>query len=306
MSISMNIPNALTVDVEDYFQVSAFEDLVDRAEWDQLELRVETSTRRLLDLFDRFEVQGTFFTLGWVAERCPKLMADIHAAGHEIASHGYEHRLVHSMTPESFRADLARAKEALEATAPVEITGFRAPSFSITPDALWAFDVLREEGYSWSSSVFPVSHDRYGMPAFPRRPVRLTDYAGRSLWEFPMTTWRVLGRNWPVAGGGWLRALPPAVVHKGIRAANAEGIPAILYLHPWEVDPDQPRMAGARGGTRLRHYLNLDRTLDRLQGLLERFPFGTVREVLSDVSARGAAAETLRPTSLASLVAPTC
>jgi polysaccharide deacetylase family protein (PEP-CTERM system associated) len=304
MTIETPLPCALTVDVEDWFQVSAFDHVFTREDWDTLELRVEANTRRLLDLFDEFEVKGTFFVLGWVAERCPALIRDMHAAGHEVASHGYEHRLVSSLDPERFRADLQRAKQALTAAAPVDIVGFRAPSFSITPDSLWAFDVLREEGYTWSSSVFPVRHDRYGLPSFPRQPVLLEDYAGRSIWEFPMTTWRVLGRNLPVAGGGWMRALPPGVMHRALRAAQQEGVPTILYLHPWEIDPDQPKVPQVGRSARFRHYLNLEQTLPRLRRLLTEFQFGPVRDALAAVRARGLVAAPMRPSDLATLVAP--
>jgi polysaccharide deacetylase family protein (PEP-CTERM system associated) len=276
--------NAFTVDVEDYFQVSAFADAVPRSRWDEHEVRVERNTRALLDLLLVHGVRGTFFVLGWVADRRPALLREIRDRGHEVASHGYEHRLVDSMTPEEFRADLARAAEAIERACGVRVRGFRAPSFSVSEKALWAFDVLREEGYAFSSSVFPVRHDRYGIPSFPRRPVRLADGAGRSILEFPMTTWRVLGRNLPAAGGGWLRFLPPAVTRKAIRAANAQGDPAIVYVHPWEVDPDQPRIAASRM-SRFRHYLNLDRTAERVDDLLRRFRFGTVSEALERVGA---------------------
>lgn len=290
----MNAPrpltNALSVDVEDWFQVSAFEHVIDRASWDRLELRVERNVDVLLDLFRRRGVRATFFTLGWVAARCPGLVARVHAAGHEVASHGWEHRLVSSLHPEAFAADLVRTREALEAAAPgARVRGFRAPSFSFTRDTPWAFGVLRAQGYAYSSSVFPVRHDRYGIPDFPRRPVRLADAAGRALWEFPMTTWRVLGRNLPVSGGGWLRALPPALVRHGLRAVNAEGVPAILYLHPWEIDPDQPRVPSAPWTARLRHRLNLRRTLGRLDALLGAFAWDRVDAVLDALRPAAAA-----------------
>ena len=272
--------NAMTVDVEDYFQVSAFEDAIERDTWDGYDCRVEANTGTLLDLFAKYDVSATFFVLGWVADRYPGLVARIHAAGHEIASHGYEHRLVYEMTPDAFRADLLRAKRALEAAAPVEVQGFRAPSFSIGAQNLWAHDVLREEGYRYSSSVFPVRHDRYGMPHFSRSPVLLEDALGRQLWEFPMTTWRVLGRNIPAAGGGWLRVLPLGVMHRAIRAANAKGTPAIVYTHPWEIDPGQPHVPGISRRARLRHRVNLGGTHGRLERLLRAHRFGTVAEVL--------------------------
>jgi polysaccharide deacetylase family protein (PEP-CTERM system associated) len=283
--------NALSVDVEDWFQVSAFEHLIDRSTWDALECRVARNMRVLLDLFDRRGVKATFFTLGWIADRHPEVVAEAHAAGHEIASHGYAHRLVSSLTAEEFRADLARTRASLEAAAPCRVTGFRAPSFSFTRGTPWAFDVLRAEGYAFSSSVFPVRHDRYGIPDFPRVPVRLEDPQGRALWEFPMTTWHVLGRNLPASGGGWLRFLPPAVIHHAIRRVNSDGVPAILYLHPWEVDPEQPRVRGAGAATRFRHYVNLGKTLSRLDALLQTFPWAPVSDVLAALPATAAAVE---------------
>lgn len=283
--------NALSVDVEDWFQVSAFDDVIDRASWDRLECRVAANVRRLLDLFDRRGVKATFFTLGWIADRHPGVVAEAAAAGHEIASHGYSHRLVSRLTADEFRADLARTKASLEAAAPCRVTGFRAPSFSFTRGTPWAFDVLRAEGYAFSSSVFPVQHDRYGIPDFPRTPVRLVDGSGRALWEFPMTTWRVLGRNVPASGGGWLRFLPPAVIHHAIRRVNADGVPAILYLHPWEVDPEQPRVHAAGRATRFRHYVNLDQTLTRLDGLLRAFAWAPVSAVLAALPPGAAAVE---------------
>ena len=282
--------NALSVDVEDWFQVSAFDGLIDRAAWDGLECRVARNMRVLLDLFDRRGVKATFFTLGWIADRHPEVVAEAHAAGHEIASHGYAHRLVSSLTAEEFRADLARTRASLEAAAPCRVTGFRAPSFSFTRATPWAFDVLRESGYAFSSSVFPVRHDRYGIPDFPRAPVRLEDAEGRALWEFPMTTWRVLGRNLPASGGGWLRFLPPVVIHHAIRRVNKDGAPAILYLHPWEVDPDQPRVRQAGAATRFRHYVNLSKTVARLDALLREFAWAPVSDVLAALPA-GASAQ---------------
>ncbi len=290
--------NAMTVDVEDYFQVSAFESVVDRDTWDAKQPRVEGNTRALMALFDKYDVKATFFTLGWVADRFPQLLRDLRDAGHEIASHGYEHRLVSSLTPDEFRADLQRAAASIHAACGVDVKGFRAPSFSITPETLWAFDVLREEGYTFSSSVFPVRHDRYGIPKFPRAPVRLCDDEDRCLWEFPMTTWRVLSRNLPVAGGGWMRVLPPAVMRHAIRRANRDGMPAITYLHPWEVDPEQPRIEAASRKAKLRHYVNLGKMLDRLESLLTSFRFGTVSQVLAALED----GEPMRQAQLAELV----
>ncbi len=277
--------HAMTVDVEDWYQVSAFDDLVSRDGWPDQEQRVHVGSERLLDLFAAHGVRATFFVLGWVAERHPELVRSIHERGHEIASHGYEHRLVHTLDPESFRADLARAAAAIDAACGAAVRGFRAPSFSFTRDTAWAWDVLREEGYTFSSSVFPVKHDRYGIPDFPRRPVRIASGGDDAIWEFPMTTWRVLGRNVPAAGGGWMRALPPFVMHRALKAAESAGTPGIVYVHPWELDPEQPRMEGARAKTLLRHRIGLRRTEARLDNLLGTFRFGTVTDVLAHVDA---------------------
>jgi polysaccharide deacetylase family protein (PEP-CTERM system associated) len=275
--------NALTVDVEEYFQVSAFEDAVGRDRWPELESRVRVGMERLLALCASRSVKATFFVLGWIAERAPELIREIQSGGHEIASHGYEHRLVTSLDADAFRADLARAAAAIEAACGARVQGFRAPSFSFSPTTPWAHEVLQEEGYHYSSSVFPVRHDRYGMPDYPRHPVRVAPTNGddAGIWEFPMTTWRVLGKNLPAGGGGWLRALPLFVTKRAIRQRNAEGWPAVVYVHPWELDPEQPRMQAASRASRFRHYLNLDKTEERLARLLDLFPFNTMRAVLA-------------------------
>jgi polysaccharide deacetylase family protein (PEP-CTERM system associated) len=282
------VRNALSVDVEDYFQVSAFEGTIDRADWGRWPVRVERNVLEMLDLFDEHRVRGTFFTLGWVAERFPRLVREIAGRGHEVASHGSEHRLVHSMTPEAFRDDLRRAGRAIADATGRAPRGFRAPSFSFTPGTLWAYEVLLDEGYAYSSSVFPVRHDRYGIPSFPREPVRIVDGDGRMLWEFPMTTLRLLGRNVPASGGGWLRVLPPAVLRRAFARENAAGRPAMLYVHPWEIDPDQPRVPAPRAAT-WRHRVNLARTRDRLAGLLRRFAFDRVDRVLEGRASSGLA-----------------
>lgn len=288
--IPAEVPNALTVDVEDWYQVSAFDEVLPRARWDAMESRVERSTARVLEVLDRHGVKGTFFVLGCVARRHPALVAEIAAAGHEVASHGDSHRRVGTLDPAAFAAELARAEAALLAAAGVRPTAFRAPSFSIVRASAWAWRVLLERGYRVSSSVFPVRHDRYAFPEFPRHPVRLVDEAGRALVEVPMTTLRLLGRNWPVAGGGWMRALPPAVMRAAFRRANAEGLFAVLYLHPWELDPGQPVLAAAPWRRRWRHRLNLGRMAARLDALLGRFPFTTLAGALAaHVKARGGA-----------------
>ena len=273
------IVNAMTVDVEDYFHVSAFDGVVPRHRWQHLESRVCRNTERLLELFGETGVQATFFVLGWVADRWPALVQRIAAGGHEIASHGYGHRLVYDQTPREFREDLRRAKGVIEAAAAAPVYGFRAPSYSITPRSLWALDVLIEEGYRYDASIFPVHHDRYGIPVSARHCYRV-ERTGGSLLEAPASTVRWALTNLPVAGGGYFRILPYAWTHWGISRLNrAERRPAIFYLHPWEIDPDQPRLDGSLV-SRFRHYRNLDKTEPRLRMLLRDFAFGPMVSVL--------------------------
>ena len=277
------IINAMSVDVEDYFQVSAFEPTVSRAHWSQFESRVERNTHRLLDIFDEFNVKSTFFTLGWIAERHPHLVQAIAARGHEIASHGFEHRLIYEQTPDAFRDDVRRAKAVLEQTSGQGVAGYRAPSYSVTTQSLWALDVLAEEGYSYDSSIFPIRHDRYGIPTAPRHPHRLDMVRHGSLVEVPASTVRVGSTNLPVAGGGYFRLLPYWWTRWGIDRVNrTEQRPAIFYLHPWEIDPEQPRIkAGAL--SRFRHYRNLGQTEPRLRRLLADFRFDTMAALLERV-----------------------
>lgn len=274
------IPNAFSVDVEDYFQVAAFEGLVPRSEWDGLESRVESNTRRLLDLLDGHRVRATFFVLGWVAERHPRLVREIERRGHEVAAHGYDHRPVTSQSRDEFRADVRKTKRILEDLSGVEVLGYRAPTYSIVRGTLWALDVLAEEGYRYDSSIFPIVHDRYGIPTAERFPGPLETRSGRRLLEFPISTVRLGGINFPFVGGGYLRQYPLWVILRGMRRVNlVDRQPALVYVHPWELDPEQPRLpAGAL--TRLRHYRNLHRTEDRLRALLSRFRFTTLRSVL--------------------------
>ena len=272
------IVNAMTIDVEDYFQVSAFEDRVCRTKWDTFESRVCRNTERLLEIFDDAGVQATFFVLGWVAERFPDLVRQIRLGGHEVASHGYAHRLVYSTTPDEFRDDLRRAKAALESAAGVPILGYRAPSFSITRNSLWALDVLIEEGYFYDASNYPVRHDRYGIPDWPRH-VHRVERPGGSIWELPGSTARWAGMNFPMGGGGYFRLLPYGWTRRGIEKVNDEQRPAIFYLHPWEIDPEQPRIATS-GLTQVRHYGNLGKTETRLRRMLQEFSFGRVSDVL--------------------------
>ncbi|HEY7497069.1 MAG TPA: XrtA system polysaccharide deacetylase [Vicinamibacterales bacterium] len=278
------VVNAMTIDVEDYFQVSAFEDRVPRAQWDRLESRVCRNTERLLEMFADADVTATFFVLGWVADRFPGLVRQIAEGGHEIASHGYSHRLVYSMTPSEFRDDLRRARVAIEAAASVPVLGYRAPSYSITRKSLWALDVLIAEGYAYDASIYPVHHDRYGIADWPRQIQRIETPSG-GLWELPGSTVRFGSTNFPIGGGGYFRILPYAWTRHGIGRLNAtERQPAVFYLHPWEIDPDQPRIASG-GLSRMRHYRNLSKTQARLERLLSEFRFGPVGEVLARANA---------------------
>lgn len=285
----MTMLNALTVDVEDYFQVSAFERCVDRARWDEYPLRVEENTARVLDLFDCFGVRGTFFVLGWVARRCPSLVREIRDRGHEIACHGFGHQLVYDLGPERFREDVRSAKALLEEITGEKVRGYRAPSYSITARSLWALDILIEEGFEFDSSVFPVYHDIYGLPGAPRFPHLIRREAG-VLREFPLTTYplRLLGREFllPVAGGGYMRLFPARFLKHCIASINGgEGEPAVLYFHPWEIDPGQPRIrAGLK--SRFRHYLNLEKTEGKLRYLLSGIPFATMSEVMARCGSR--------------------
>jgi polysaccharide deacetylase family protein (PEP-CTERM system associated) len=276
--------NAMTVDVEDYFQVSAFDEVVSRDAWSGMQSRVVANTGRLLDLFDEFDVRGTFFVLGWVADRHPSLVRTIVARGHELASHGYGHRLVYSQTPNEFREDVRRAKRLLEDAGGVAVRGYRAPSFSVTSRSLWALDVLLEEQYHYDASIFPIRHDRYGIPDAPRWPHAIERPGGR-VYEVPGSTVRLGGTNLPVAGGGYFRILPYAWARYGIARVNrAERQPIVFYLHPWEIDPEQPRLpVGAL--SRFRHYRNLHKTEGRLRRLMRDFQFAPLASVLPGCAA---------------------
>lgn len=265
-----------TVDVEDYFQVNAFEGLVDRATWDRYPSRVEQNTDRLLDLLASHDVRGTFFTLGWIAERFPALLRRITEQGHEVASHGYWHRKVSTLSPEAFRQDVRDSRLRIEDATGLPCVGFRAPSFSIRPGMEWAFEILVEEGYRYDSSVFPISRPDYGYPSAPPFPVLLHTPSG-SLLELPLATARLAGLRVPAAGGGYLRQFPLGLIAEAFSQWGELGVSTVLYIHPWEIDPDQPRLPAGLIA-RARHYRNLHRTLPRLQSLLERFKFTSVQE----------------------------
>lgn len=273
--------NALTIDVEDYFQVAALAEAVDQNDWSSMEYRVEANTDRLLELFSQKGVKATFFTLGWVAERSPELIRRIQKAGHEIASHGYSHQLVYKQTPEVFRDETRRSKQILEDITGEPITGYRAASYSITAQSRWALDILCEEGFTWDSSIFPVHHDRYGMPGTPHEPYRLEAPGGGTLIEFPLSTCPVGSYRLPIAGGGYFRLYPYWLSRWGLGKINRAGQPFIFYLHPWEIDTGQPRLK-VKPLSRFRHYNNLDKCMGRLQQLLEDFRFGSVSDVLSE------------------------
>jgi len=274
------IVNAMTVDVEDYFQVSAFDNVVSRARWDSFESRVSGNTDRLLELFDRANVRATFFVLGWVAERFPALVRRIADLGHEVASHSHNHQLLYMLTPRQFREDIRAARVAIEDAAGVRVVGFRAPSYSVIESSLWTLDVLIEEGFAYDSSIFPIHHDRYGIPGSPRHPHMLRRASG-SLWEVPGSTVRLGRLNLPIGGGGYFRHFPYAWTRWGIDRVNrVEQQPVTFYTHPWELDPEQPRMpVGA--ATRVRHYRGLEGTADRLARLLQDFRFDSVASMLN-------------------------
>lgn len=271
--------NALTIDVEDYFQVAALAEAVDRDDWHSMEYRVEANTHRLLELLDRHNTRATFFTLGWVAEKSPQLVRDIQKAGHEVASHGYSHQLIYNQPPEVFREETRRSKQILEDITGEPITGYRAASYSITNQSRWALDILAEEGFVWDSSIFPVHHDRYGMPGTPRWPHRLITDKGYELAEFPLSTLKFPGYTLPIAGGGYFRLFPYWFSRWGLGSINRQGQPFVFYLHPWEVDPGQPRL-DVKWFSRFRHYNNLDVCEQRLDKLVGHFRFTTMGDVL--------------------------
>ena len=280
------ITNALTIDVEDYFQVSAFAPYVERSDWDNRECRVERNVHRILDMLAKHGTKATFFTLGWIAERYPQLVRRIVEDGHELASHGYGHQRASDQTAEVFSADIRQAKHILEDLSGVAVQGYRAPSFSIGTGNLWAFDCLQSAGYRYSSSIYPIQHDHYGMPDSPRFAYEVRD----GLLEIPVTTLRVLNRNLPSSGGGYFRLLPYGLSRWMLSRVNAgDGEAAIFYFHPWEIDVEQPRVEGVGAKSRFRHYVNIGRMEERLNRLLGDFRWGRMDQIFLP-SARLAAA----------------
>lgn len=278
-----SIRNALTVDVEDYFHVSAFAENIKRKDWELYAPRVERNTHRLLDFFSDRGARATFFLLGWVAERYPRLVNEITTRGHEVACHGYSHELVYRQTPEEFRAETVRALKVLEDIAQVPIHGYRAASFSITQKSLWALDILAETGFIYDSSMFPIHHDRYGIPEALDIPHQLKTPSGYDLIEFPLSTVTVFRRRVPVSGGGYFRLYPYAFTRAALRHINnRKRQPFVFYLHPWEIDPDQPFIKSS-WLSQFRHYKNLDRCEERLRKLLDDFEFTTIKQTLSEL-----------------------
>ena len=269
------VVNALSFDVEDYFQVSNFESLVGFDNWSKFHSRVERNTERILEILAEHEISATFFVLGWEAERCPALVRRIAAAGHELATHGYRHRRIFDLQREQFREDLRKSIDLIEQAGGQKVLGHRAPSFSVTERSLWALDVMQQAGLAYDSSIFPVRHPSYGIRGAPRQPYEIRP----GFWEFPIATVRLGRMNLPVAGGGYFRLYPYPLTRWALRRINAEQHSAIVYLHPWEIDPDQPRMT-ASWQARFRHYNNLKRTALRLRRMCGEFRFTTARQVL--------------------------
>jgi polysaccharide deacetylase family protein (PEP-CTERM system associated) len=270
----------MTVDVEDYFHVSALADSIPRSEWPNMEFRAEASTRRLLDMFDAASIKATFFVLGWVADRVPDLIRDIARRGHEVACHGWSHQLVYNQERTVFREEAARCKALLEDLTGQSVMGYRAASYSITAKSQWALDDLIDLGFRYDSSIFPIRHDRYGIPGASREPGLMRAPSGREIVEFPLTTARLLGQRVPCSGGGYFRLLPFGLTrHLLTRVNQKDGLPFIFYLHPWEIDPQQPRVK-ANWLSTFRHYNNLDVCADRLERLLKTYRFSTVVDVL--------------------------
>ena len=266
--------NYLTIDVEDYFQVAAFEKVIQPATWENYPSRVEQNTTRILDLLDTYGVKGTFFIVGWTAERFPGLVKEIVTRGHEIGCHSYQHQKIYNQTPEEFRQDTQKAKDILEQASGQPVVGYRAPTYSITKKSLWAFDILQELGFKWDSSIFPIRHDNYGIPDAPRFAYKMPNH---NLIEYPISTALLWGRKIPVAGGGYFRILPYWFTRMALKKINQqEKQPFIFYLHPWEVDLGQPKVSHAGWKSRFRHYHNLGKTEERLHCLLKEFRFAPI------------------------------
>jgi polysaccharide deacetylase family protein (PEP-CTERM system associated) len=290
-----SLPGGLSVDVEDYYHVEAFADHIRPEDWSQYPRRVADNTRRILELFGRFNAKATFFVLGWVAEREPALVREIAAAGHEVACHSHTHRRVFTTSPQEFREDLRRSRATIEDASGEKVEGYRAPTFSILDKSLWAIEILAEEGFFYDSSVFPVKHDLYGMSRAPRFPYQWSCRSGKSLYEIPPLTVRFAGRNLPAAGGGYLRILPMWYTRWALRRVRRrDGRSPVVYFHPWEIDPTQPRIAGSLK-SRIRHYSNLGGMETRISELLARFRFTSLKSYLQHHLAAGLVTTAMHP-----------
>lgn len=276
----MILKNAFTIDVEDYYQVEAFSQLIDRSEWGGFESRVESNTHKIMDLLDEYDIKGTFFILGCVAKKIPKIVKDIAARGHEIASHGMSHRLIYNQSYEEFKKETIDSKALIEDLCQHSIKGYRAATYSITKESLWALDVIAEAGFSYDSSIFPMRHDRYGIYDAIAIPNKMVTPAGYSLVEFPISTVKNKLLTLPIAGGGYFRLFPYWLTKMGLNYINQKGQEFLFYLHPWEVDPHQPRIPNVSALTKFRHYVNIDQSENRLNKLFSDFQFTTMRNVL--------------------------
>jgi polysaccharide deacetylase family protein (PEP-CTERM system associated) len=274
--------NALTFDIEDYYHVSAFQSSVPMADWERYESRVERNTYKLLDILSASGVRATFFVLGWVADHYPEIVKAIHEGGHEVASHGYAHEMVTQLTPFRFRNDIRRGKDLLESLIGCRVLGYRAPSFSIMQKTMWALPILVEEGFAYDASIFPVRHDRYGVPNANRFCHRLVTEAG-PLWEIPPSTFELGRMRLPIAGGGYFRICPYPILRQLLKQVERQGVPLVMYLHPWELDPEQPRIQASRLA-RFRHYINLDKTEKRFRQLVQDFHFGPICEAIEPIA----------------------
>ncbi len=272
--------NALSFDIEDYYQVEAFKQYIRYEEWPQYPSRVAENTRKIIEILDERQVKATFFILGWVAERFPDMVKRIAADGHEIATHGYAHQMVYTQSPQEFEHDLAKSIEVLETLSGSKIIGYRAPTYSIIQESLWAFDILRKYHLQYDSSIFPIKHDRYGMPNSERFIHTITCPSGQTIREFPLSTVRLGKWNFPIAGGGYLRLFPYSILKYGLRHLNQHQHPGIIYMHPWELDAEQPRIPNLPPLTKIRHYINLHTTATKLRKLLRDFEFAPLRSVL--------------------------
>jgi len=278
--IKNSIINGLSIDVEDYFQVSNFEKKIPFEKWNELELRVQPNTMQILDLLDKYNINATFFILGWIAMKKPELITEIAKRGHEIASHGFRHQLVYNLTPDEFRNDIRKTKDILEQLSGKKVVGYRAPSYSITKSSFWAMDILFECGYKYDSSIFPIRHHRYGIIDFPRFKKTVCLNNGNTICELPVSTAKILGKNFPVGGGAYFRLFPYVLSKWGLRKINeTENQPFVFYFHPWEIDYGQPRFECSMF-TKLRHYGNLDVMEHKLNKLFSSFKFGPLKDLV--------------------------